>query len=198
MKRVFIVLLVTLILTLSFSTLTMAASKVMVSYDMGGKYNASKDLWWDDDNKIYDTDSGFSVGFEFTNDNRKVEFGFGLESQLERSLTDFDNAEFKFDNMYGVMYINMSDEKNFAPFFVGRVGFNMHSGNNTYKKDVFNLDTELSNGLYYAVGFGFNSERTLAELLYTVNNSRITSNSDSDFKRNISYSKMSFVFGYKF
>lgn len=199
MKKFLLVMSISLVLTLIFSSLTMATNKIMLSYDMEGKYQSTDSDWWDDNDTItLDTKSGFTIGYEYTHKVRIIEYGFGFETQLKRSLTDFKDAEFKFSPMYGVIYVHFINEGDSLPFFVGRLGFNMHTGNDSYKDDVYGLETELGNGMYGAVGFGVNTERNMAAILYSVNSGTRTSNSDPNYERNIFYSKLSLVYGYKF
>ncbi len=201
MKKLTIVLIISLILLLTFSSLTTAAHKIMIGYDMEGKYETRDSDWWfddDDDTKRYDTESGLTIGYECTYQRRIVEWGFGFETQLERGLSDNDDAEFKFSPLYGVVYVYFPhEEEETAPFFVGRLGYNMHTGNESYKDDIDNTETELGNGMYGAVGFGFNFNRSMGAILYSVNCGSRSSNSD-DYDRDIAYSKFSIVYGFKF
>lgn len=198
MKKVMLVLSISLLLIVIFSSLTLATNKIMLSYDMEGKIKSWDSDWWDDDDaKISDVDSGFAVGYECTYKSRRVDFGFGFETQLKRSLPDYKDSEFKFTPMYGVIYVNFVNDEESSPFFVGRLGFNTHTGNDAYKA-AYGTDMELGNGLYGAIGFGFNSKRSIAAMLYSINCGSVTSNSDSDQNRDIAYSKFSFVYGFKF
>ncbi len=201
MKKIILVLTISLVLTLAFSSLTMADHKIIIGYDMEGKYEIRDSDWWDDDadddTKRYDTESGLTIGYECTYKMRRVEYGFGFETQFERGLTDYDDTEFKFNPLYGVIYVYLPyEEEDSAPFFVGRLGYNMHVGNDTYK-DINGVETELGDGIYTAVGFGFNFNRSMGAILYSVNNGSRTSNTD-DYDRYVAYSKFSIIYGFRF
>lgn len=203
MKKTILVFAITLVLILTLSSLVMANHKITIGYDMEGKYKTMDD-WWDDDDekniRSYDTEAGFTIGYECTYQIRIVEYGFGFETQIKRSLTDNKDAEFKFNPLYGVIYVYLphDEEEETAPFFVARLGYNMHTGNYSFK----NLEGEgevLDNGMYGAVGFGFNFKRSMGAILYSVNTGMRTSNIQPDFEeRYVTYSKISIVYGFKF
>lgn len=201
MKRTILVLAITLALVLIASSVTMANHKITIGYDMEGKYKTMDDDWWDGDRdtRNFDTEAGFTIGYECTYQVRIVEYGFGFETQLERSLSDNKDADFKFSPLYGVIYVFLPhEEEDSAPFFVARLGYNMHTGNNSYK-NIANEGEELDNGMYGAVGFGFNFNRSMGAILYTVNSGMRTSNDNPDFDdRYVNYSKFSIVYGFKF
>lgn len=193
------ILAISLFLTLAVPTLTLATNKLMFNYDMKGSYQSAEGFWQgNNDDTTFDTDSGYVIGYEYTNNNQRAELGFGIESQLERNLTNYEDAGFEFTTLYGVMYFHIVNKKDFAPFLVGRIGYNWYTGNDTYKNTVYGLDAELNDGLYGAIGFGFNAERSLATFLYSINCGSLSSSSDFDFNRYIVYSKFSIVFGFKF
>lgn len=202
MKRTMLVLTITLALVLAISSLTMASHKITIGYDMEGKYKTMDDDWWDDNDRntrSFDTEAGFTIGYECTYQVRIIEYGFGFETQLERSLSDYKDADFKFSPLYGVIYVYLPHgEEDSAPFFVARLGYNMHTGNNSYK-NIGIEGEELDNGMYGAVGFGFNFSRSMGAILYTVNSGMRTSNDDPNFDdRYVNYSKFSIVYGFKF
>lgn len=200
MKKTIPIIVISLALTLVFSSLTMAGSKVMFSYDMEGKYESKED-WWDNDNdysKSLDTDYGFSIGYEYTMNVRRFEYGFGFETQIPRSLTDRDDAEFKFSPMYGVFYYHFTDETE-SPFVMARLGYNLHSGNTSYKDNVYTgYETELGDGMYFATGFGFSMERYMVAMVYSVNYGTRSSDATGFKDKDITYSKFSLLGGFKF
>jgi hypothetical protein len=203
MKKIILVFAITVVLILTLSSLAMANHKITIGYDLEGKYKTMDDDWWDDDDdsntRIFDTEAGFTIGYECTYQVRRIEYGFGFESQLKRSLSDHKDADFKFSPLYGVIYVYLPhEEEETAPFFVGRLGYNMHTGNNSYK-NFENQGEELDNGIYGAVGFGFNFNRSMGAILYSVNSGMRTSNAQPDFEdRYLIYSKFSIVYGFKF
>lgn len=200
MRKIILVMSMALISILIFSSLTLADHKVTFSYDMEGKYELRENDWWDDedyDSERYDTDYGFTIGYECTYKMERIEYGFGFETQLKRGISDFDGSEFKFSPLYGVIYVFFpSDDVNSAPFFVGRLGYNMHVGNQTYK-NINGIETELGNGFYTAVGFGFNFNRSMGAIMYSLNTGEKTSNT-TDYDRYVGYSKFSIVYGFRF
>lgn len=203
MKKIILILVIALILVLTFSSISMASHKIMIGYDLEGKYKTTDEDWWDDDEnsntKSFDTEAGFSIGYECTYQVRIIEYGFGFETQLERSLSDNKDAEFKFSPLYGVIYVYLPHgEEETAPFFVARLGYNMHTGNNSFK-NIEGEGEQLDNGMYGAVGFGFNFNRSMGAILYSVNSGTRTSNDQPDFEeRYVTYSKFSIVYGFKF
>jgi hypothetical protein len=198
MKKLLLIMTISMVLTLLCSSFAMATTKLMFSYDMAGDYRSyNGDDWFDNDAVHYDVDPGYSIGYEYTSNMRRVELGFGLETQLNRSITQFKNSEFGFTPVYGVVYVNFTNEGDMIPFFVGRLGVNMlHYGNDSYKNDIFSSDSILKGGLYYALGFGFNSEHNMGAILYSSNYGYV--NSDSANRDSATYSKFSLVYGIKF
>lgn len=107
MKKFFSILSISLILTLICSSFVLATNKIMVSYDTAGEYEKTHSLFHQHQHKHspHDVDSSFSIGYEFTHKVRRVEFGGGLETQLNRSLSQNKDSEFRFSQLYGVIYV---------------------------------------------------------------------------------------------
>ncbi len=207
MKKFFLVLTISWLLTLVGSSLVLATNKITISYDMAGEYGMYHDFFHQHKHKHTpnDVDPGFAIGYECTHKVRRVEFGGGLETQLNRSLSQNKDSEFRFTQLYGVIYVNFKNEGNILPFFVGRLGYNTHTGNDVFKNEVYGSDPELGNGIYYAVGFGLHSEHNMLAILYSINHSNHTMNttieSDGSTKtspHDANYEKISLVYGLKF
>lgn len=207
MKKVFLSITVLSLLMFVFSSLTLAANKVTISYDMEGEYEKTHDLFHQHKHSHapMDVEPGFSIGYEYTHKVRRVELGGGLETQLNRSLAENKDCEFNFTQLYGVIYVDFINEGDMLPFFVGRLGYNKHTCNKDFEREVYGSDLDLGKGIYYAVGFGFNMKRNVLALLYTVNFSNdctnITIESDGSKDReyhDATYSKISLMYAFKF
>jgi hypothetical protein len=202
MKKLCLIFSISLALIIGYASLTLATNKIMVGYDIHGKYQTSDSDWWDNsDNVTNDVDPGFSIAYEYTHQKRRVSFGFGIETQIERQFSDIKkDAEFSFTPIYGVIYVHFSGDKETMPFFVGRFGLNMHDGNDAYKNNLYGdgVNTELRDGLYGAIGFGVETAHNTFSLLYSVNTGERNCNANSDNDRDVNYSKYSLVFGQKF
>lgn len=83
MNKNFLILVISLLLTLSCSSVALATNKIMISYDMGGEYEKTHGFFHQHmhTHTPNDVDPGFSIGYEYTHKIRRVEFGCGLETQ---------------------------------------------------------------------------------------------------------------------
>lgn len=119
-----------------------------------------------------------------------------------------EDSEFSFTQLYGVIYVHLKNEGDTLPFFLGRLGFNRHTGNNAFENQVYGSNTDLENGIYCAVGFGFNSKHNILAILFSINNSsgntNIIEESDgSTYTKSTethdgNYQKISIVYGLNF
>ena len=152
---------------------------VGADYDMGGNFNMTDGT----DELDYDVESGFSINGEYIMPYKnKMSIGGGLTYQLSRTFTDYPNAEMNFIPVYGLVKYDLQDEA----YVVGHLGYNMFNGNEEFKEGA-----ELGGGIYYAAGFGFTRDMFNGELIYTVNNGTFD-------ELDVTYSKLSLSFGYKF
>jgi hypothetical protein len=162
---------------------------VGANYDMGGSLK--------DEDTSYDTDAGFSITGEYVMPYRdKMSIGGGITYQLARGAEGGEfpaNAEFNFIPLYGLVKYDLEE----GAYVVGHLGYNLFSGN-----DDFVSGGELGGGLYYAAGFGMNLaqfnnlEQMNVGLMYSVNNGTYTNTEDPI--SNLSYSKLSLTFNYRF
>lgn len=206
MKKFLLVLAISLVLTLIFSSLALATNKITISYDAEGKYHKVHDIFHQHLHKHgdYDVDPGFAIGYEYTHKVKRVELGGGLETQLNRSLSLNKDSEFSFTQLYGVVYVNFKSEDDILPFFVCRYGINRHTANEAFKNEVYGSGLSLGDGLYLAVGLGLNSEHNTLAILCTSNYSDDNSVETTDSHGTSTsthdgyYTKISLVYGLKF
>jgi hypothetical protein len=183
LKKSLLIVSLSFVLILLIGTCAMADSTLKFSYDLAGtdKFSAYSSI-------DLDTETGLSIGYEYTKPNDKLEYGFGLEYQLNRKIKDTE-AEFNFIPIYGLINYNFSDN-DIKPYITGRFGFDIHNGNSAYKGT-----SDFNPGIYYAIGGGVSFSNMKFEVIYSVANSSYTYlGTDVD----IAYSTTSLVFGYKF
>jgi hypothetical protein len=177
MKKLVLVLLVSLVLVFAIGYVASAEVVVKAGYDLGSTFS---------DNYGFSStmDGGFSLGFEYAAEvTNNLMVGGGLEYQLPRN--DSTNTMINFIPIYGLV------QYKFSQFYVvGRLGYDLYNQNPTAPGASY------TGGIYYEAGAGFNINKNMAiEAVYGINS--CTGTYSSITKTGI-YSKLGLSFGYKF
>lgn len=177
MKKLILVLVVSLVLVFAVSYVSLADVTVKAGYDLGGTLSSVGSV---------PVDGGLSLGFEYTSEiSDNLIVGGGLEYQLLRKVNS---------SPYGISCIPIYGlvQYKFSEFYaVGRFGYNLSS------TDVPLLPGETwGGGIYYGVGAGMNiGENMVVEAVYGVCG---ISDSYMGITLTGTYSKIGLSFGYKF
>lgn len=162
MKKFSLILGLSLTFILAFAFCAMADNALTVGADFGGKLNPTGDN--------YTVNTGYSVGYEFTIPQGRMEYGGGVEYQLYRTVqgnsnpTIPDGSQFNFIPLYGVMRYNFSNNNSSQPYAVARFGYNLVNGDSGFNTTIGTPN----GGLYYAVGAGMNFNKKIkAEVMYS-------------------------------
>ena len=97
-------------------------------------------------------------------------------------------------------------------YFLGRLGYGINNFSSDASKVIpaiigapIEIDASMDNGLYWALGIGFEKSNFLVEVLYSVNYSKLNANVDiddgaqkMDISTNLSLSTIGINVGYKF
>jgi hypothetical protein len=156
MKKLFSVLAVSIILVLILASGVLAMNSVQLGYEFNGSQKVN--------NSTVDTDSGISLGYQYTMMTKELEYGAGIQYQLPRSLENNSKAKFNFIPVYGIVNYTF-ESKDYKPYVTGRLGYNVLQANDTFRTK----GTSTEGGFYYAVGGGLTFDKVKTELLYSFN-----------------------------
>ena len=168
MKKFWLIVSLTVVLVLAFSSLVMAAETFKLGYDFSGNIKGSGSS-----NEERNTDPGLTLGYEFTVPQDQLEYGFGVQCQLERAVKD-TGGKFYFIPVYGLLNYNFTKGGEAQPYVTARLGYNFLTAN-----DAFKAGHDVRGGLYYGAGFGVNfSSQYQLELLYSENKGYLDGGND--------------------
>lgn len=176
MKKLVLVLIVSMLLVFAVSYVASAEMVVKAGYDFGASFSTS-------DSGSWNLNGGISLGFEYAaNVAKNLMVGGGLEYQLPRYDSDGSGTSRNFIPIYGLV------QYKFSQFYVvGRLGYDLYYQNPT------SPDVSDSGGIYYAAGFGYTINKNMEiEAVYGINN--VTARTSAT----ATYSKLGLSFGYKF
>lgn len=147
-----------------------------------------------------------------------VEVGLGVASQRHGDLqtTDRYNGYFlpKLESIpvYLIGKYNIPVESGFKPYVFANLGYSFNDGKTsftrTFAPGIYNrYNTEYKNGMYWAIGAGFELENFLLDLSYKVNYGKLSydfelvnNGKKSSYSGNekLNYGRVTLGFGYKF
>lgn len=185
MKKLYLVLSISLVLVLAFAVCARADNTIKIGAEFSGVLNPNGDN--------YTVNTGYSVGYEYTVPQGPLEYGAGFEYPFYRtvqgnsSLTIPDGSQFNFIPVYGVIKYNFNDDKQAQPYVTARLGYNFVYGDSNFTKNI----SSLTGGFYYAVGVGMNFNQIVAEILFS-------SNHGTGKSYDLLYNSWALRFGYKF
>lgn len=153
----------------------------------GMDFNGNIDVEKGDD---HDVDSALSLTGEYLVPvQNNLSYGVGLTYQLQRDIDEDDAPEFNFIPFYGVIKYQTQMNSEYAPYFLGQLGYNSF--------DMDDVDGDCNGGLYYGIGAGMEISKDLdVELLYSVNNGEI--DPDAEDAYDVDYSKLRLGVSYSF
>ncbi|NLI09601.1 MAG: hypothetical protein GX447_02440 [Elusimicrobia bacterium] len=161
-------------------------SFLKMTIDMGGKQKISGEGL----SNSADINTAFSFSFEFMfPSDMRNKLGIGVTYQFPRSIKDSE-GDFNFVPLYAFLKMPLGNENDLSGYFLGHLGYNFFMGDDDYK-----LIGDLSGGLYYGAGIGFQSQNILFEFLYSVNNG---SYKVLDYNFDVKYSKIGLSIGFIF
>lgn len=178
MKKLVVVLVVSLMLVFAVGSVTLADMTVKAGYDLGGTMSSA--------GSSLNVDGGLALGFEYTSemaDNLMV--GGGFEYQLNRKPAG-SSSGFSFIPLYGLV------QYKFDQFYVvGRLGYDLYN-----QEAAIPAGASISGGIYYGVGAGYSiNQNMVVEAIYGISNASF---SYMGITQTASYSKLGLSFGYKF
>ncbi len=139
------------------------------------------------DNVSNDMNMTFSLGTDFYFYPAKVlGMGFGASNVFGSKAKNGSDAKFEFSNVYFALKPKITFD-DYSVYYIGQYGFGMIRATD--------ISGEVENGAYWGLGVGVEYESFIFELLYSVNNGKIKSGSDS---ADMQYSTLAFNFGYRF
>ncbi len=174
-----------------------------VGTDLEGQYRTKAEgASWNSDPDMYtDVRAGFTLGAEYMVALAPVvKAGAGAEFRVHRSLQDsLAERTIAFLPLYGLVRMPLNVEGlRIVP--TGRIGYGVLMGNEAYTGS----NTELSGGLYWAAGLGFQLSRNLfVEGLYSVNEGMRTTTAQilgttTTTRSSVRYSTVEISIGYAF
>lgn len=182
MKKLLVVVSLSLALVLALSSFAMADSVIKAGYDFSGNVKGSNNV-----DTERDTDAGATLGYEYLFPQDQLEYGIGVQYQFERTVKD-TNYKFNFIPVYGVLNYKFPVEGDVKPYVTARLGYNFLTANDDFKNAHDTLG-----GLYYGAGFGVNiSRQFIVEALYSENKGSLDGGND------ITNHQISLNVGYKF
>ena len=187
MKKQIVILTLGFLLSLFAANYGFAEATVKFGFDISGDHEVSR-LGVTASEDVEESISISLEGVAGISDN--VGIGGGFTWQVPRSQEGFP-GDFYFVPFYGLMKIRSASAE-FAPYFIGQIGYNFIYEGDTAYKGAGSLDGDL----YYGVGGGvILNNRFQIEALYSVNNGtyRVLG---SQF--DIEYSKITLSFGMSF
>jgi hypothetical protein len=184
MKKQLVRVMLAVLLVIFVASYAFAGGVVKLGYDTSGDHEVSAFGITGSE----DVEDSFSASFEFVgaiNDNFGVGGGFTL--QIPRSQEQYP-GDFYFYPFYGLIKIR-SASKEFAPYFIGQIGYNLIYDGDINYKGTGTLDGDW----YYGAGGGvIFKNRFQIEVLYSVNCGTYTF---SGYEFDIEYSKVTLSIG---
>ena len=131
-----------------FCLLGISLSQVHLGLDMSGKIKMA----YDGDSSTFDTDTGLIVGYEKLLDEAdELSYGLGGEFMFGRGVEEFSTGKAAFHSIYGYGKYGIDDKL----YAYGRVGYNIHTGDDDYTDGGDGVNTTLEGGMMYSFGGGY-------------------------------------------
>lgn len=179
MRKLLLMVSLSLILVLLTGACVLADSTIKVGYQFNGLYSVNGGI-------TSDINPGATVGYEFTMKGENVEYGAGVEYQFEKDWKfTLNEQKFYFIPVFAVLNCPLSEHE----YITARLGYNFFDGNSAYKDG-----NTLNGGVYYAAGAGINYSGFRMEILYSCNNGSISGDNATDVKN----AQWAVNFGYRF
>lgn len=140
------------------------------------------------DGSSTDMNMTFSLGTDFYYyPYRSFGFGLGANNIFGAKVKDSgSDAKYEFSNIYFAVKPKIVFD-DYSVYYIGQLGYGM------VRATDFEYDVE--NGLYWGLGVGVEYESFIFEILYSVNNSKIKTPTDST---DMQYSTLALNVGYRF
>ena len=122
-------------------------SQMRLGLDVSGKFKISDPV-----NETYDSDKGIVIGYDhLLQDQDKMQLGVGGEFMVSRGVEEFSEGKAAFHSFYG--YGKYALDK--TTYAYGRLGYNIHTGDDDYTDFGEGIDATLAGGMMYSFGGGY-------------------------------------------
>ena len=155
-------------------------------FDVSGKYKIAAE----GESSTYDAESGIVIGYDSViQDQGELKLGVGAEFMLGRGAEEFAEGKASFHSVYGFGKYSLNEKA----YGLGRIGYNIHTGDDDYKDYGVGINTELTGGLMYAIGGGFSmTPKVSLEGLFASHSGGITySANGEEAKIKLTYTRIS-------
>lgn len=184
MKKNILTVLLILLLTTPLFALSRDNGKVEADIKAGFIINPSLKT----DSGTTDMDMTFSIGTDFYYYAIKsIGMGLGANNIFGAKVKNGgSDAKYEFSNLYFALKpkISFSD---YNVYYIGQIGYGLIRATD--------FAGTIENGMYFGIGVGVEYESFIFEILYSSNNGKIKSGSDSS---DITYSTLALNMGYRF
>ena len=149
-------------------------------------------------------DLGLGLAYQFHGDRENK-----LDEALDKGTNDFvhldsEGGEYNSIPLYLIAKYNFNTDSQFTPYLKANLGYSFNFGSSDFK--MTNVDTnqsgksetDIENGLYWALGGGMEYHNFTVELMYAVNKAKLDIKDLDEGKKDNDYGRFILSAGYKF